>query len=104
MGSLLLCAGEPGARFAVPNSRIMVHQPSGGYQGQVTDIMIHARESESLKRRLIEIYVKHTGKDYDTVERALERDNFMSAEGAKEFGLVDEVLSKRPEPAAPPQS
>jgi ATP-dependent Clp protease, protease subunit len=104
MGSLLLCAGEPGARFAVPNSRIMVHQPSGGYQGQVTDIMIHARESESLKRRLIEIYVKHTGKDYDTVERALERDNFMSAEGAKEFGLVDEVLSKRPEPAAAPQS
>jgi ATP-dependent Clp protease protease subunit len=104
MGSLLLCAGEPGARFAVPNCRIMVHQPSGGYQGQVTDIMIHARESEALKRRLIEIYVKHTGKDYETVERALERDNFMSAEVAKEFGLVDEVLSKRPEPAAAPQS
>ena len=103
MGSLLLCAGAPGARFALPNARIMVHQPSGGYQGQVTDIMIHARESESLKRRLIEIYVKHTGKDYDMVERALERDNFMSAEGAKEFGLVDEVLSKRPEPAAAPQ-
>ena len=104
MGSLLLCAGEPGSRFAVPNARIMVHQPSGGYQGQVTDIMIHARESESLKRRLIEIYVKHTGKDYETVERALERDNFMSAEGAKEFGLVDDVLSKRPEPAAASQS
>jgi len=104
MGSLLLCAGEPGSRFAVPNARIMVHQPSGGYQGQVTDIMIHARESESLKRRLIEIYVKHTGKDYETVERALERDNFMSAEGAKEFGLVDDVLSKRPEPATAPQS
>ena len=104
MGSLLLCAGEPGSRFAVPNARIMVHQPSGGYQGQVTDIMIHARESESLKRRLIEIYVKHTGKDYETVERALERDNFMSAEGAKEFGLVDDVLSKRPEPAAAAQS
>jgi len=103
MGSLLLCAGEPGSRFAVPNARIMVHQPSGGYQGQVTDIMIHARESESLKRRLIEIYVKHTGKDYETVERALERDNFMSAEGAKEFGLVDDVLSKRPEPATAPQ-
>jgi ATP-dependent Clp protease protease subunit len=103
MGSLLLCAGAAGARFALPNARIMVHQPSGGYQGQVTDIMIHARESESLKRRLIEIYVKHTGKDYDTVERALERDNFMSAEVAKEFGLVDEVLSKRPEPAANPQ-
>jgi ATP-dependent Clp protease protease subunit len=103
MGSLLLCAGHAGARFALPNARIMVHQPSGGYQGQVTDIMIHARESEALKRRLIEIYVKHTGKDYDTVERALERDNFMSAEVAKEFGLVDEVLSKRPEPAAVPQ-
>jgi ATP-dependent Clp protease protease subunit len=103
MGSLLLCAGQAGARFALPNARIMVHQPSGGYQGQVTDIMIHARESEALKRRLIEIYVKHTGKDYDTVERALERDNFMSAEVAKEFGLVDEVLSKRPEPAAMPQ-
>jgi ATP-dependent Clp protease protease subunit len=103
MGSLLLCAGQAGARFALPNARIMVHQPSGGYQGQVTDIMIHARESEALKRRLIEIYVKHTGKDYDTVERALERDNFMSAEVAKEFGLVDEVLSKRPEPAAAPQ-
>jgi ATP-dependent Clp protease protease subunit len=103
MGSLLLCAGHAGARFALPNARIMVHQPSGGYQGQVTDIMIHARESEALKRRLIEIYVKHTGKDYDTVERALERDNFMSAEVAKEFGLVDEVLSKRPEPTAAPQ-
>ena len=80
MGSLLLCAGEPGSRFALSNARIMVHQPSGGYQGQVTDIMIHARESEALKRRLIEIYVKHTGKDYETVERALERDNFMTAE------------------------
>ena len=101
MGSLLLCAGEPGARFALPNARIMVHQPSGGYQGQVTNIMIHARESEALKRRLIEIYVKHTGKEYETVERSLERDNFMTAEVAKEFGLIDEVLAKRPEPAAP---
>ena len=78
----------------------MVHQPSGGYQGQVTDIMIHARESEALKRRLNEIYVKHTGQDYEAVERALERDNFMTAEAAKEFGLIDQVLAKRPEPAA----
>ena len=80
----------------------MVHQPSGGYQGQVTDIMIHARESEALKRRLNEIYVKHTGRDYEAVEQALERDNFMTAEAAQEFGLIDQVLAKRPEPAAPP--
>ena len=79
----------------------MVHQPSGGYQGQVTDILIHARESEALKRRLNEIYVKHTGRTR-AVDRALERDNFMTAEAAKEFGLIDQVLSKRPEPAAPP--
>jgi ATP-dependent Clp protease, protease subunit len=95
MGSLLLTAGEPGMRFSLPNSRIMVHQPSGGYQGQATDIMIHARETEKLKRRLNEIYVKHTGKDYDTVENALERDNFMSAEEAKGWGLIDEVLQPR---------
>jgi ATP-dependent Clp protease protease subunit len=101
MGSLLLCAGEAEHRFALANARIMVHQPSGGYQGQETDIMIHARESEALKRRLIEIYVKHCGRDYETIERALERDNFMTAEGAKEFGLIDQVLMKRPEPAAP---
>ena len=98
MGSLLLTAGEKGMRFALPNARIMVHQPSGGYQGQVTDIMIHARESEALKRRLNEIYVGHTGRNYEEIERALERDNFMTAEAAKEFGIVDEVLVKRPEP------
>ncbi len=86
MGSLLLAAGEKGLRFALPNARIMVHQPSGGYQGQVTDILIHAREVESLKRRLNEIYEKHTGKDYKTIEDALERDNFMTADGAREFG------------------
>ena len=103
MGSLLLAAGEAGHRFALSNARIMVHQPSGGFQGQATDIPIHARESEALKRRLIEIYVKHTGKDYETVERALERDNFMTADGAKEFGLIDAVLAKRPEPTAAPQ-
>ncbi|MCG7394185.1 ATP-dependent Clp protease proteolytic subunit [Microvirga sp. ACRRW] len=102
MGSLLLTAGEKGMRFALPNARIMVHQPSGGYQGQVTDIMIHARESEALKRRLNEIYVGHTGRSYEEIERALERDNFMTAEAAREFGLIDQVIEKRPEPAAAP--
>lgn len=97
MGSLLLCAGEPGQRFALPNARIMVHQPSGGFQGQATDILIHAREIEALKRRLNEIYVKHTGRDIAAVEQALERDNFMTAEAAKEFGLIDDVISKRAE-------
>lgn len=102
MGSLLLTAGEKGMRFALPNARIMVHQPSGGYQGQVTDIMIHARESEALKRRLNEIYVQHTGQPYEAVDRALERDNFMTAEAALEFGLIDQVIAKRPEPTATP--
>ena len=97
MGSLLLTAGEPGQRFALPNARIMVHQPSGGFQGQATDILIHAEEIKGLKRRLNEIYVRHTGRDLETVEKALERDNFMSAEAAKEFGLIDQVLNKRPE-------
>jgi ATP-dependent Clp protease protease subunit len=96
MGSLLLSAGEKGMRYALPNARIMVHQPSGGYQGQVTDIMIHAREVESLKKRLNEIYVHHTGQDYETIEKALERDNFMTADGALSFGIVDQVMSKRP--------
>ena len=99
MGSLLLAAGDKDMRFALANARIMVHQPSGGYQGQVTDIMIHAREVEALKRRLNEIYVKHTGQEYKTVENALERDNFMTAEAAKEFGIVDKVLDKRVAPA-----
>jgi ATP-dependent Clp protease, protease subunit len=102
MGSLLLTAGEPGHRFALSNARIMVHQPSGGFQGQATDILIHAREIEALKRRLNEIYVKHTNQDLAAVESALERDNFMTAEAAKEFGLIDQVLLKRPEPAAAP--
>jgi ATP-dependent Clp protease, protease subunit len=97
MGSLLLAAGEPQMRFALPNARIMVHQPSGGFQGQATDILIHAEEIKGLKRRLNQIYVKHTGKDLETVEKALERDNFMSAEAAMEFGLVDKVIEKRPE-------
>jgi ATP-dependent Clp protease protease subunit len=99
MGSLLLTAGEKDMRFALPNARIMVHQPSGGFQGQVTDILIHAKEVESLKKRLNEIYVRHTGRDYQAVEEALERDNFMTAEMAKEFGLIDKILEKRAEPS-----
>ncbi|MFN3278924.1 ATP-dependent Clp protease proteolytic subunit [Paracoccus hibiscisoli] len=95
MGSLLLAAGEPGLRYSLPNSRVMVHQPSGGYQGQATDILIHARETEKLKRRLNEIYVHHTGKSLSEVEEALERDRFMTAEDAKDWGLIDEVLAPR---------
>ncbi|MBN9082026.1 ATP-dependent Clp protease proteolytic subunit [Methylocella sp. CPCC 101449] len=97
MGSLLLSAGEPGMRFSLPNSRIMVHQPSGGFQGQASDIQRHAEDILKVKRRLNEIYVKHTGQDYDAIERALDRDNFMSAEEAKNFGLIDQVFDKRPD-------
>jgi len=100
MGSLLLAAGEAGMRASLPNSRIMVHQPSGGYQGQVTDILIHAKEVENLKRRLNEIYEKHTGRTYDEIERALERDNFLSADDAKKFGIIDNVFDKRAVPEA----
>lgn len=100
MGSLLLTAGAKDMRFALPNARIMVHQPSGGFQGQVTDILIHAREVESLKRRLNEIYVRHTGRSYEDIEAALERDNFMTADQAKEFGLIDKVIDKRADEAA----
>ena len=95
MGSFLLAAGKKGKRFSLPNSRIMVHQPSAGFQGQATDIEIHANEVLSLKKRLNEIYSKHTGKSVDEVKSALERDNFMTAEVAKEFGLIDEVVEKR---------
>lgn len=95
MGSLLLCAGEKGLRNSLPNSRIMVHQPSGGYQGQATDILIHARETEKLKHRLNEIYVQHTGQSLQDVEQALERDRFMSPEEAKEWGLIDEIVKPR---------
>jgi ATP-dependent Clp protease protease subunit len=98
-GSLILTAGEKDMRFALPNARIMVHQPSGGFQGQATDILIHAEEIKGIKRRLNQIYVKHTGRTLEEVEAALERDNFMSAEAAKEFGLVDKVIEKRPEAA-----
>ena len=95
MGSLLLAAGEPGMRYSLPNSRIMVHQPSGGYQGQATDIMIHAQETQKLKDRLNQIYVSHTGQKLKTVETALERDNFMDPAAAKDWGLIDEIVDSR---------
>ena len=99
MGSLLLCAGAKGKRYALPNSRVMVHQPSGGAQGQATDIEIQAREILMLRQRLNEIYVHHTGQPIDAIERKLERDSYMSAEEARDFGLVDHVVEKRPLPA-----
>ena len=95
MGSFLLAAGAKGKRFSLPNSRIMVHQPSAGYQGQATDIEIHAKEVLSLKKRLNEIYSKHTNKSVDEIKKALERDNFMTPENAKDFGLIDKVVAKR---------
>ena len=95
MGSFLLAAGSKGKRFSLPNSRIMVHQPSAGFQGQATDIEIHANEVLSLKKRLNEIYSKHTSKSVDEIKSALERDNFMTAENAKDFGLIDKVVDKR---------
>ena len=95
MGSFLLAAGKKGKRFSLPNSRIMVHQPSAGFQGQVTDIEIHANEVLSLKKRLNEIYSKHTGKNVDQIKAALERDNFMTPDNAKDFGLIDQVVEKR---------
>ena len=101
MGSLLLAGGEAGLRGALPHARIMVHQPSGGYQGQVTDIMIHAREAESLKKRLNEVYEKHTGRTYEEIENALERDRFLGPEEAKAFGIIDNVFEKRAVPDAP---
>ncbi len=101
MGSLLLAAGEAGMRYALPNARIMVHQPSGGFQGQASDIVRHAEDIMKIKRRLNEIYVRHTGRDYDSIEGTLDRDHFMSAEESREFGIVDQVIDKRPEePAA----
>jgi ATP-dependent Clp protease, protease subunit len=96
MGSLLLAAGAKGKRFSLPNSRIMVHQPSGGAQGQATDIEIQAREILSLRKRLNEIYMHHTGQNLETIERAVERDKFMSPDEAKAFGLIDEVVTSRP--------
>ena len=101
MGSLLLAAGQKGLRFALPNVRILVHQPKGGFEGQATDIMLHAQEILNLKKRLNEIYMKHTGQPLQKIEDVLERDYFMTAEMAKDFGLVDKVIDKRPEMPPP---
>jgi ATP-dependent Clp protease, protease subunit len=95
MASLLLAAGEKGMRYSLPNARIMLHQPSGGFQGQASDIERHAEDIIKMKRRLNDVYVKHTGKEYETIERTLDRDYFMSAEEARAFGIVDEVITKR---------
>jgi ATP-dependent Clp protease protease subunit len=99
MGSLLLAAGAAGLRYCLPNARVMVHQPSGGFQGQASDIVRHAEDIMKVKKRLNEIYARHTGRDYDTIEATLDRDHFMSGEEAKEFGIIDQVLEKRPENA-----
>ena len=96
MGSLLLAAGAPGQRFALPNARIMIHQPSGGTQGQATDIEIHAREIIATRARLNEIYAKHTGQELSSIEENMDRDKFMTPEAAKEFGIIDEVIASRP--------
>lgn len=95
MGSLLLCAGAKDMRFALPNARVMVHQPSGGFQGQASDIQRHAEDIMKMKRRLNEVYVKHTGQDYDTIEKTLDRDHFMTAEETQEFGIIDKVIEQR---------
>lgn len=97
MGSLLLTCGTKGRRFALPNARVMIHQPSGGFQGQATDIEIHAREILAVKARLNQIYVEQTGQPLDVIEKAMERDNFMTAQEAKDFGLIDAVITKKPE-------
>jgi ATP-dependent Clp protease protease subunit len=97
MGSLLLAGGSKGLRFALPNARVMVHQPSGGFEGPATDIMVHAQEILNVKKRINEIYVKHTGQSLQKIEDALERDYFLTAEMAKEFGLIDKVVDRRPE-------
>ena len=100
MGSLLLAAGSPGKRFCLPHSRVMIHQVSGGFQGQATDIEIHAREILSMRARLNELYVRHTGQELSVVEAAMERDTFMSAAQAKEFGVIDEVVAERARPVS----
>lgn len=101
MGSLLLCAGAKGKRYATPNSRVMVHQPSGGAQGQAADIEIQAREILTLRKRLNEIYVRHTGQTLESIQEKLERDTYMSAEEARDFGLIDQVVENRPAPTEP---
>ena len=100
MGSLLLMAGAAGKRFSLPHSRIMTHQPSGGFSGQASDIEIHAREILTLRERLNAIYVKHTGRPLEDIEKIMERDTFMAPQEAKDIGLIDEVVEKRPKPAA----
>jgi ATP-dependent Clp protease protease subunit len=102
--SLLLCAGEKGQRFALPNSRVMLHQPSGGAQGQATDIARHAQEIIKLKRRLNDIYARHTGQPVEAIEKALDRDYFLTAEEAKTFGIIDQVFTKRPPALDPTKS
>ena len=102
MGALLLASGAPGKRYALPNSRVMIHQPLGGFQGQATDIDIHAREILTLRQRLNEILAKHTGQSLETIARDTERDNFKSAEAARDYGLVDRVLERRPEDSIQP--
>jgi ATP-dependent Clp protease protease subunit len=97
MGSLLLCAGEKGMRFSTPNARIMVHQPSGGFQGQASDIERHARDIIKMKRRLNEVYVKHTGRTYEEVEKTLDRDHFMTSDEAQDWGVIDKILTTREE-------
>jgi ATP-dependent Clp protease, protease subunit len=104
MGSLLLTAGEKGMRYSLPNSRVMLHQPSGGFQGQASDIQRHAEDIMKVKRRLNEIYVQHTGQEYEMIERTLDRDHFMSAEEAKAFGIIDEVMAKRSGEAEEPKA
>src|SRR5476649_695139 len=104
MGSLLLCAGEKGMRYALPNSRVMLHQPSGGFQGQASDIQRHAEDIMKVKRRLNEIYVHHTGRDYDAIDKTLDRDHFMSSDEAKAFGIVDQVVTKRSDEAEEPKT
>jgi ATP-dependent Clp protease, protease subunit len=101
MGSILLTAGEAGKRYALPNAEVMIHQPLGGFRGQSADIQIHAKNIQKMHDRLVGIYEKHTGKDRDTIVKALDRDNFMSADQAKEWGLIDEVVEKRAASAAP---
>jgi ATP-dependent Clp protease protease subunit len=104
MGSLLLAAGVPGGRYALPNARIMVHQPSGGFQGQASDIVRHAEDIMKVKKRLNEIYVRHTGRTYDEIENTLDRDHFMSADDSKTFGIVDHVIEKRPDDSSAAKS
>ena len=104
MGSILLTGGEAGKRYALPNAEVMIHQPLGGFRGQATDILIHANNIEKMKRRLIGIYEKHTNKDHDTIDKAIDRDNFMTADQAKDWGLIDEVVTKKPAGADPAQN